>query len=259
MPSCRSTCRGLRLCRRDPAPDAEVAVVVVELRAPGIGRRRARACRVLPLRFRRQAISVVLAGFPVEPADEVLRVEPARADDGPRAAAPILVVGIRLTVFLARLERRFDGHAVAPTIADARFPLVPRDGRARQRERPRERDLALRLVLAALGLVGRRPHREFAGRQHHHLGTVAALLERLARRKLRRRGAVALCVCKQGNERGADRQRQQNGFGRHGITPGRPLNRLAARRVNCGAWTPARDAGKNGDRMRGPRLKQTKN
>src|SRR5687767_16027073 len=37
------------------------------------------------------------------------------------------------------------------------------------------------LVVAALRLAGRRPHHERAGRNHHHLRAIAALLEQLSR------------------------------------------------------------------------------
>ncbi len=170
---------------------AEVAVVMIDFRPPGERGRRARAGTVFPFSFGRQVISVVLAGLGVQPADEVLRVVPAHSGCRPRAAAPVGVIRIRLAV-RQRCQRGLDGRPVTPGVADAGFPLVPGDGHARHRERPRERDFGLRLVFPAERFVGRRAHRERAGRQDDHFGTVAALLKCLPGQKRRALRLVGL-------------------------------------------------------------------
>src|SRR5690606_33648516 len=202
---------------------AEVAVVVIELVSPREPRRRAGPRRVLPLRLGRQAVRVVLAGFPVEPADERLRVVPAHADDRPRAASPVLIIRVAFAVRQGR-ERRLDCDAVAPPVAHACSPFVPSDGRRRPRERTLERDLLLDLVVASHRVVRRRAHDERAGRQHDHLRAVTTLLERLTGRPLlalRRRagGSAGLRKQRTGCERQRERGRTNTITNRHRRSP----------------------------------------
>ena len=112
----------------------EVAVVVIELRSPRIRGGGTRPRGVLPFRLRRQPVRIVLPGLPVQPADEILRVEPAGANDRACATSPIdeRLVGCAIRTCL---ERGLDADAVAPAIADTGLPLIPGDLGLRHGER----------------------------------------------------------------------------------------------------------------------------
>src|SRR5690606_37295987 len=90
---------------------AKVAVVVVEVVAPGKSGSAAGARGVLPLCLAGHVIRIVTAALPVEPADELLRIVPAHAHCGTHAAAEVAIFGVGASV-RALPQRLFNGRVL---------------------------------------------------------------------------------------------------------------------------------------------------
>ena len=155
------------------------------VRCPTNRRGSAGARGVLEFRFRQKAI-FLLAGLPVEPADERLCIPPADANYRMIAPAMVYIV-LNGFAFAVQSKRRFHSLSVAHGVACAGFPLIPRDWSFAHRKRICDRDLVLPLVFVPVFLRFRRTHDKRAGRNNHHLRTRLTILKSL--------GGTLRCVC----------------------------------------------------------------
>ena len=131
---------------------------------PNVSGAGAGARRVFPFRLRGQAIGV--AGLRAQPRRIHLGLVPTDVDHRPHTPTPALIFG------------PIDpGLGAGKAIVVRKGHFIPAHGQA-----PIEADRAQRPFIAlVVAVVGRRSHAEITRRQHHHLGPLAAVFERVAK------------------------------------------------------------------------------
>ena len=147
------------------------ALDIVDTVPPTIWGAGAGARRVFPFRLRGQAIGV--AGLHAQPRRIHLGLVPTDVDHRPHTPTPALIFG--------PID---SGLGAGKAIVVRKGHFIPAHGQA-----PIEADRAQRpFVAVAADLVGGRAHAEITRRQHHHLGPLAAVFERVAKDLGRGRG-----------------------------------------------------------------------